>query len=153
ALARLGARVVGADFSAASLARASELAEASGVSVEFVEADSTALPVSLHGRFDVVYSTIGVLCWIADIASWMRSAVSALRPGGRLVLVEIHPLIQMFETLSPLRVDFPYAFDGPREFNLPGSYADPGAVVESTASVEYGHSLGEIVSCALAAGL
>jgi len=152
-LARLGARVTGVDFSAASLEKARALAAACGVSVEWVQADSTALPPSLFGRFDVVYSTIGVLCWIADIDAWMRGAFAALRAGGRLVLVEIHPLVQMFESFSPPRVDFPYAFDGPRAFDLPGSYADPDASVASTASVQFGHSLGEIVTAALGAGL
>jgi SAM-dependent methyltransferase len=121
--------------------------------VEWVQADSTALPETLFGRFDVVYSTIGVVCWIADLDAWMRGACAALRPGGRLVLVEIHPLIQMFDSLAPLRVDFPYAFDGPRTFDLPGSYADRDAAVASTASVQFGHSLGEVVTAALGAGL
>src|ERR671928_360635 len=44
-LARRGARVTGVDFSPASLARARELARRSEVAVDFVEADSTALPV------------------------------------------------------------------------------------------------------------
>jgi SAM-dependent methyltransferase len=152
-LARLGARVTGVDFSAGALAKASALAADCGVAVEWVQADATALPEALHGRFDVVYATIGVLCWIADLDAWMREVFTALRPGGRLVLVEIHPLLQMFESFSPPRVDFPYAFDGPRAFDLPGSYADPDADVAATASVEYGHSLGEIVTAALAAGL
>ena len=83
-LARRGARVTGADFSPASLAKARELAERAGVEVEFVEADATALPPELRGRFDVVYSTMGVICWIEEIADWMRSVHAALRPGGRL---------------------------------------------------------------------
>src|SRR3954449_5653973 len=94
-LARRGARVTGADFSPASLAKARALAERAGVEAESVEADATALPEALHGRFDLVYSTLGVLCWIADLAAWMRSAAAALRPGGRLILVELHPLFNM----------------------------------------------------------
>jgi hypothetical protein len=54
---------------------------------------------------------------------------------------------------EPLRLDFPYAFDGPRRFDEPGSYADPDATVKVTAEVVYGHSLGEVVNAAIAAGL
>ena len=43
-LARRGARVTGADFSPASLAKGRDLAARAGVEVEFVEADATALP-------------------------------------------------------------------------------------------------------------
>ena len=128
-LARRGARVTGADFSPASLAKARGLAERAGVEVEFVEADATALPPELRGRFDVVYSTMGVICWIEEIADWMRSVHAALRPGGRLVLVEIHPLYNMVAGREPLALDFPYAADGPRRFEAPGSYADRDAEV------------------------
>ena len=153
ALARRGARVTCVDFSGESLARAAELAERCGVTLELVQADAQALPESLHGRFDLVYSAVGVLGWIGDLDAWMRGAAAALRPGGRFVLVEIHPLLVMIESLDPLRIDFPYANDGPRRFDEPGSYADPEAAVTATARVEYGHSLGEVVNAAIAAGL
>jgi SAM-dependent methyltransferase len=152
-LARRGARVTGADFSPASLAAGAELAERAGVSVEWVEAVATDLPASLHGRFDLVYSTLGVLCWIGDLDAWMRSVHLALRPGGRLVLVELHPLWVMVGSVDPLELDFPYAFDGARMYDLPGSYADPDAQVAATATVEYAHSLGEVVTAAIGAGL
>ena len=153
-LARRGARVTGVDFSPVALAKAAHLAERCGVSIDWVEADAAALPSDLDGRFDLAYATIGALCWIEDIGAWMRCAAATLRPGGRLVLVEIHPLYTMLEAAGePLRLDFPYAFDGPRRFDEPGSYADPDAPVAATAEVVYAHSLGEVVNAAIAAGL
>jgi SAM-dependent methyltransferase len=114
-LARRGARVVGVDFSPASLEKAQALARRCEVDVRFVEAEATSLPAELHNRFDLVYATIGVLVWIADLRAWMRSAAAALRGGGRLLLAD-----------------------------LP---------VASTATVNYAHSVGEVVNAALAAGL
>jgi SAM-dependent methyltransferase len=152
-LARRGARVTGVDFSPASLAKARSLAEQAGVEAEFVEADATALPEALHGRFDLVYSTIGVLCWIDDVAAWMRSVAAALRAGGRFVLVEIHRLLGMVGEREPLELDFPYAHDGPHRFDEPGSYADPEADVADTIEIVYAHSLGEVVTAAIRAGL
>jgi SAM-dependent methyltransferase len=152
-LARRGARVVGADFSPASLAKARALARRCDVKVEFVEADATKLPVELHNRFDLVYATIGVIGWIDDLGAWMRSAASALRGGGKLLLVDLHPVYAMFESLDPLRIDFPYAHDNPRSFDEPGSYAGADLDVAATATVQYGHSLAEVVNSALGAGL
>lgn len=152
-LARRGARVVGADFSPASLEKARALARRCEVDVEFVEAEATALPATLHNRFDLVYATLGVLYWIEDLAAWMRSAAAALRGGGRLLVVEIHPLYGTIGTLDPLTFDFPYGFDGPRRFDDPGSYAGADLRVASTETVEYAHSLGEVVNAALRAGL
>ena len=150
-LARRGARVVGVDFSPASLEKARALARRCEVDVEFVEGDATALPAELGNRFDLAYATIGVLPWIDDLSAWMRSATAALRGGGRLLLVEIHPVYDMVASLDPLRLDFPYAFDGPRTFDDPTSYAGPA--VSSSENVSYAHSLGEVVNGALAAGL
>lgn len=152
-LARRGARVTGADFSPASLAKGRDLAARAGLDVEFVEADATALPPALHGRFDLVYSTMGVLCWIDDLAAWMGSVHAALRPGGSLVLVEIHPLFNMVGERDPLLLDFPYAADGPRRFDEPGSYAGRDMDVAVTTEIVYAHSLGEIVNAAIGAGL
>jgi SAM-dependent methyltransferase len=152
-LARRGARMAGADLSPAALAKARATAERCGVELELVEADSQALPESLHGRFDLAYATIGVLCWIGDLDGWMRSAHAVLRPGGRLVLVDIHPLYMTMATVEPLALDFPYADDGPRRFDEEGSYADPDAKLAATASIQFGHSLGEIITAALRAGL
>lgn len=153
ALARRGARVVGADFSPASLDKARAIAGRCGVDVEFVEADSTALPAALHGRFDLVYATIGVLTWIGDLDAWMAGVAAALRPGGRLALVDLHPLFNAVGSLDPLVLDFPYADAGPVRFDEPGSYANAGAEVEATTTVEHAHSLGEIVTAAIGAGL
>jgi SAM-dependent methyltransferase len=152
-LARRGARVVGADFSPAALDKARTLARRTEQRVEFVEADATKLPVELHNRFDLVYATIGVLTWIDDVRAWMRSAASALRGGGKLLLVEIHPMYGMLARLEPPEFDFPYANDGPRSFDEPGSYAGTELAVAATQTVEYAHSLGEIVMAALGAGL
>ncbi len=152
-LARRGARVTCVDFSAESLAAAGHLADRCGVSLDLVEADAAALPSTLDGRFDLVYSAIGVLSWIADLDAWMEGAFRALRPGGRFVLVELHPLWVAIDSIDPLKLDFPYASDGPRRFDDPGSYADPEADVSATATVEYAHSLGEVVTAAIGAGL
>ena len=151
-LARRGARVTGVDFSPVALRRAAELAERCGVAVEYVEADSTQLPATLQGRFDLAYATIGVLCWIADLDVWMRSVRSTLRPGGRLVLVELHPLLVMVDSTEPLRMDMPYAFDGPHEFAEPESYAGVSTGGDGR-NVNYAHSVGEVVSAAARAGL
>ena len=43
--------------------------------------------------------------------------------------------------------------DEPRSFDEPGSYAGADLPVASTETVEYGHSLAEVVNAALEAGL
>ena len=152
-MARAGARVTCADFSATALRRVRELAERVGVEVETVETDSRALPESLHGRFDLVYVTVGAICWIDDLDLWMRQVALALRPGGRLVMVEIHPTYQMIDSRVPdLVVDFPYGGGTGVTYVGTGTYADPTSTITST-TTSYAHSIADIVMGALRAGL
>jgi SAM-dependent methyltransferase len=155
-LARLGANVTAFDFSPMALHRLRELAAECGVTIKTVVADSQELEsekfASWRRRFDVVYATVGVISWIADLEAWMRGAFALLKPGGRLVLLELHPLVCMPETLEPLVVDFPYVNDGVRHYEGTGSYANPEA--DLTWSIDqYGWSIGETVNAAINAGL
>ena len=155
-LARLGAEVTAFDFSTTALGRLHGIAQRCGVQVRTVHADSREIELpdfaEEHGRYDLVYATIGVLSWIDDLDAWMRGAAALLRPGGRLLLIEIHPLLSMIDTVDPLVIDFPYRNDGVRLFTGTGSYADPNADV-SWAVEEHAWSIGEVVSAAIRAGL
>ena len=151
-LARMGANVTSVDFSKSALERLDVLAVECGVSVTTIEADATALPATLDGRFDLVYASVGVLCWIEDIDAWMGCVARVLRPGGSLVLVELHPVVTMFESVEPLVADFPYCFDGPRTYSGTGTYANRDADIAWT-TVQYAHSLGEVVTAAYRAGI
>jgi SAM-dependent methyltransferase len=150
--AQRGARVTAIDFSRAALDKGASIAKRAGVEVTFIEADATALPASLARRFDLAYASIGAICWIADLRAWMRAAAATLRPGGRLVLMEVHPFYNMLAANDPLAIDYPYAFDGPRAETTTGTYANPRAPVTTT-SVSYAHDLGETVTAAVEAGL
>lgn len=152
AMARMGAMVTAVDFSRTALDRLEALAAECGVTVATVESDARSLPWTLAGRFDYVYSTIGVLAWIDDLDAWMRGVASTLRPGGRLVLVELHPIVTMVESLDPLVVDFPYAYDGPHTYTGTGTYANRDADVTWT-TVQYAHGIAEVVMAARRAGI
>ncbi|MDP4509351.1 class I SAM-dependent methyltransferase [Nonomuraea turcica] len=151
--ARLGARVTGVDFSPVAIARARELAERAGLTATFVEADTQRLPATLAGRFEVVVATYGVLCWIAELDAWMRGASMALRPGGSLILVDMHPAYQILATIDPLVADWPYGGGEPQVETVTGTYADAGLRLPVQQTVQYPYSLGEIVTAAAQAGL
>ncbi|MCK1802643.1 class I SAM-dependent methyltransferase [Brevibacterium sp. R8603A2] len=70
-LSRLGAaRVVGVDLSGASIAHAREIAESCAADIEYVEANVYDARSAVEGSFDLVYTSIGVLCWLPDIDAW-----------------------------------------------------------------------------------
>lgn len=40
----------------------------------------------LGRTFDIVFVSIGAVCWLPDIARWSEVVGSLLRPGGRLYM-------------------------------------------------------------------
>ena len=37
------------------------------------------------------------MCWLSDIGTWARGVAAVLKPGGRFVAVEFHPVAAMFD--------------------------------------------------------
>jgi 2-polyprenyl-3-methyl-5-hydroxy-6-metoxy-1,4-benzoquinol methylase len=151
-MARAGANVTAIDFSKTALQRACALADECGVTIDAVEADSRDLPLELNEQFDLVYASIGVLYWIDSVDAWMQSVARVLKPGGHLVLVEIHPVLSMVGSTSPLVTDFPYGGGKRVTYSGTGTYAKRDADVSW--SIEgFAHSVGEVVTAAITAGL
>ena len=138
--ARLGATVTGVDFSGQAIALARRLAAESGLAATFVESDLYDVPAVLDGRFDIVFTSWGVLCWLPDLTRWARLIADYLVPDGIFHIAEFHPflfaLVDDFE--EPLVGHdsyFPKAEAHAYEMDGGSSYADPSAHV--AAPVEY----------------
>jgi len=157
-LARLGARMTGLDFSAASLAEARRLAALAGASIDLVESDVYGAVEALGAaRFDLVFTGIGALCWLPDIRRWAQVVAGLLRPGGRLHIREGHPMLWALDDVRAdglLAIEYPY-FERvePTAFDAPGTYVETDHVFTATRTVEWNHGLGEIVSALLEAGM
>jgi SAM-dependent methyltransferase len=94
----LGAEtVVGVDYSPRLLDLARRLAEATGAPATWVEADVLAVPHDLDGTADLVYTGRGSLVWVQDLDGWAATVARLLRPGGRFVLFEGHPMEWLFD--------------------------------------------------------
>src|SRR2546430_17388584 len=72
AWARRGARVTGVDYSEAAVAQARALAAETGLDATFVCSRVEELSGVLAKRFDVVFTSYGVLCWLPDLTAWAR---------------------------------------------------------------------------------
>jgi SAM-dependent methyltransferase len=84
-LARLGADVVGVDFSAAQLRTAQRCQRAYGPAYPLLQGDAEQLPLA-DQSFDLVLSEHGAPAW-CDPSRWLAEAARVLRPDGRLVFL------------------------------------------------------------------
>ncbi len=99
-LARLGAIVTGVDISDAAITSARELSAASDIPATFARMDIYDwLAATAHNmqQFDIIYCGYGVICWLPDLRVWAEGLAKILKPGGRFVLVDFHPVSNMFD--------------------------------------------------------
>ena len=157
--ARLGALVTGADLSPAAIDLATRLAiELGFLDARFVLSNLYDLPANLDGRFDVVYTSRGVLGWLPDIRAWAAVVAHFVAPGGIFFITEAHPVMNVFEDegVRPgeLKLAYPYwEHREPLVFPVQGSYADKSADVGVQTEHSWDHGLGEIVTALIDAGL
>jgi 2-polyprenyl-3-methyl-5-hydroxy-6-metoxy-1,4-benzoquinol methylase len=153
--ARLGAHVTGVDFSAEAVRIARRIADRAGLQARFVEAEVTEAPTALGRTFDVVFTSRGVLMWLADLDRWAQACATLLEPGGRFYLLDHHPLSMALTTteggLVLARSYFPTSRPGVSRYD--GSYAvrDVGLVNDETH--EWIHPVGEVVTSLVRAGI
>jgi SAM-dependent methyltransferase len=157
-LARLGAAMTGLDFSPASIEQARRIAGLAGADVRFVQAEVyDALTVLEPRSFDLVYTGIGALGWLPDIARWAAVVAGLLRPGGRLFIREGHPMLWALDDSRPdglLVVEYPYfEREEPMVFDEGGTYVETDAVFTHNRTHEWNHGLGEIMTALMTAGM
>lgn len=153
--ARLGAEVVGVDFSGESIAAARALASECGLAAEFLEANVYDLPRVLHREFDIVYTSHGVLWWLPDLRAWAQVIAGALRPGGLFYICEIHPLAGAMEYAGGriyLARDY-FPKDVPMSFRTSGSYVDAPVEVEERTEHGWAHTVSDVINALVEAGL
>ena len=136
--ARLGADVVGVDFSPAALAAARRLTRECRLEsrARFVEADVTTAGRLADTPFDIVFTSIGVLVWIGDLDGWAATIDANLADDGFFYLLDAHPLSMVFDESSPVPVVRYDYFHGTGPIHEPtGSpdYADPTYRIRSQA--------------------
>lgn len=117
-LARLGARVTGVDISDEAIARATKLSAESGLPAEFIRADVYDYLADATPRFDLAFATYGVIGWLSDLDLWAAGVARSLRPGGRFIALEFHPIAFIFD--EQLRPAYPYFGRGQPTINSAG---------------------------------
>lgn len=119
ALALLGSDVTVVDISASNAKYANELADAAGVSIQYVVSD--VLNVQLSESFDIVLLELGVLHYFLDLKPLFQKIATLLKRDGMLILRDYHPVYTKL-----LGVDHP-------SFQANGNYFDEELIEDDVA--------------------
>jgi len=154
--ARLGAKVTGVDFSDKAIDIAHFLSEELEIEADFICSSVYDLPGHLSGKFDIVYTSAGVLCWLPDLKQWAEIISYFLKPGGFFYILESHPFSHVFDdsqNVTELKVKHSY-FHSPKptKWKIESSYAGAQTGRQHT-SYEWTHSMGDIINSLISGGL
>ncbi len=152
---RLGAKATGVDFSDTAIELATELAKKAGTDTKFVCSNIYDLKNNLVGEFDIVYTGLGVLCWLQDIDEWGKIIAHFLKSGGTFLIYESHPFMWMFDDEeNGMRIKYSYWHSRePLVWEDDGSYANKEAKITNKKSFEWQHTVSDVLNSLIKAGL
>ena len=145
-LAKKGANVTAVDFSETAINEAKKLAKDLKENVNFIE--SNVLTLNINEKFDIIFSSYGVIGWLPDLNEWAKTISRHLKKGGFFLLTEFHPFLEIIKNNG---YDYFYSQKPDIETNK-GSYTDGGENL-ITKTCWWNHSLTDIFSALESNGL
>lgn len=150
---RLGAKATGVDFSDLAIDLARSLNKELDLDARFICSNIYDLPRALNEEFDIVFTSYGVLTWLPDIAQWAEIVNRHLRQGGVFYIVEFHPFMGAFEPTESGDMRPVYRYFHEELFFEGNEPSYTGSQLIESPTYEWQHSLGDIVTALIDAGL
>lgn len=150
-LARLGAQTTGVDFSEQAIQIARDVNNQLNLNSRFICCNIYDLPEHLDGQFDIIFTSYGTIGWLDDLNKWAVTIKKFLKPGGKFIIVDFHPVVWMYSNDFSY-VQYSYFLDEPIVEDNEGSYADRQASINYQ-TVGFNHSLSELFQSLLNQGL
>lgn len=148
-LSRLGAKSVGVDLSDKAIEAARELALKDNSDARFICSDVYDLPNHLDEKFDIVFTSYGTIGWLPDLDKWAKVVSHFLKPEGKFVFAEFHPLVWMFDD-DFQRIEYPY-FQADAIETTEETYTENAE--QKDEFISWNHGLGEVVNSLISNGL
>ena len=149
--ARFGASVTGVDLSDEAISEAKKLNDELGLNAKFICCNVYDLGENLEEKFDIVFTSYGVIGWLPDLDKWAAIIAKHLKPGGIFYMAEFHPVVWMFdEDFTHIK----YYYDNREiiETDSVGTYTDRDADIKAK-EYSWNHSISEVLNALIRHGL
>lgn len=149
--ARRGAKVTGVDLSDVAIDEARKLNDELGLDAKFICSNVYDIEQHLDEKFDIIFTSYGVIGWLPDLDKWAAIISKYLKPGGTFYMAEFHPVVWMFDD-EFTHIKYYYENREVIEIESKGTYTDRDADI---VAMEYGwnHSISEVLNSLLNQGL
>ncbi|MFP4078175.1 MAG: class I SAM-dependent methyltransferase [Candidatus Izemoplasmataceae bacterium] len=118
-LSRMGAQATGVDPVFENIHFAKKLAQDFNTDARFIESDIMTLKDHHHEKYDIVFTSEGVIGWLPDLTRWAETIPHLLKDDGFFYLNESHPFLMtldeeaLYENRTVLK--YPYFDNEPDE--------------------------------------
>lgn len=149
--AREGADVTGIDLSDEAIEYAKQLSTELDIHANFISCNVYDLKDHLNRKFDIVFTSYGVIGWLPDLDKWASIISHFLRPRGTFYMIEFHPAVWMFDDNFQY-IKYPYHNVETIIEKQTGTYADRNSKIEYN-EYSWNHSLSEVINSLIRNGL
>jgi SAM-dependent methyltransferase len=150
-LSRMGAQVTGLDISDVAIREAQKLSRELGLDTSFVCCDVYSAMEHITDKFDIVFTSYGTIGWLPDMDKWAAIVSHFMKPQGKFIFVELHPVVWMFDDKFE-NIMFSYFNTEAIIESSPGTYADQQADIQLE-EIGWNHPLSEVFSALMSKGL
>ena len=150
----LGAQVTGVDISPEAIKYARSIASQLGIDATFIISDIMELMDQIQARYDIVFASTGVLCWIPDMGRFAATVRQLLKPGGFFYLHDGHPFRDMLDKTEQGKaiVKNDYFHTGVTEYESFTDYTVKDLEIPRK-SYEWAWTLGQLITAIGQAGM
>ena len=149
--AREGATVTGIDLSDEAIKLAQELSDDLNIPAQFICCNVYDTLQHITERFDIVFTSYGVIGWLPDLDKWASVIAQSLKPGGIFYMVEFHPVIWMMDENFE-HIKYHYHNHEVIVEEQSGTYTDRDADIHYK-EYSWNHNLSEVLNALIQNGL
>ncbi len=155
-LARTAESVTGVDLVPENVYFAKKMATELGVTnTSFIESDLMKLSEIHDEKYDVIFTSEGVLGWLPDLNIWARTIRKLLNEDGYLYVFDTHPFSFTFDesklSKDIYEIKYPYFSTAPDIDNTIGGYASE--IKDGVETYFWNHTVSDIINSLIKAGL